>query len=221
MSKVLPGQSNKRGTRADPSGLDYGRIASVYLVFGLLGLFTAWVFSWQSEKIFAGPPNPAASVAATDEPQEAGEQVPTQNFGLIGPFSVTKANEVFRVTVAADVQVNRWSFVEAELLDAERDYLFSFGQELWHETGWDSDGSWAEADETYEMKLTVPSAGQYYLNIKTQGAVAPNYVTVAIHRVYGSSIPHLIFGVLTLLIGIVLNEIANRTIVRIAARGFK
>lgn len=45
--------------------------------------------------------------------------MPTQNYELIGPFKVTLANQVFRIQVTADVQVNRWSFVEAELLDAE------------------------------------------------------------------------------------------------------
>ncbi|WP_043611068.1 hypothetical protein [Ensifer sp. ZNC0028] len=211
----------KQTTGSGPTiaaGLDYGRIASVYICFGLLSLFTAWVFSWESQKIFTGPARMAASSPAAVEADEAGERVPTQNYELIGPFMVTRANQVFRVQVTADVQVNRWSFVEVELLDAEKDYMLSFGQELWHEIGADSDGPWEEADEIYEMKLTIPQPGAYYLNVKAQGPVRANVIRVAISRSYGSSIPHLIFGVLTLSIGLLVNEIVNRTIIRLAKR---
>lgn len=196
--------------------LHQGRIASVYLFFGLLSLFTAWVFSWESQRIFTGPARVAVSAPTAVEADEADKRVPTQNYELIGTFKVTRANQVFRIEVSADVQVNRWSFVEAELLDAEKDYILSFGQELWHEVGADSDGTWEEADEIYEMKLTIPQPGVYYLNIKAQGPVGANFIKVAIGRSHGSSIPHLIFGILTLLAGLVINEIANRTIIRLA-----
>lgn len=209
------GNQNARATETD---LNYGQIASVYLVFGLLGLLTAWIFSWEAETIRAKPTASAALAPKTNPPVEAGEQLPALNYGMIGPFTVTGTNQVFRIRVAADVTTNSWSFVEGELLDAEKEYLLSFGQELWDETGSEDGEFWAEADEIYAMKLTVPHPGQYYLNIKTQGPIVPSQITVAISRVYGSSIPHLAFGVITLLIGLVLNEFANRSITRIAGR---
>lgn len=193
--------------------IDYGKVASVLIAFGLLGLLTAWILSWSAETLFRRS-LPVASPAQPG-PIEAGERFPSRDYALIGPLSVRRANQVLRVSVTADVPLNGWSFVEGEVLDADREYLLSFGKELWHESGRDSDGPWNEADESYEMKLTIPHPGQYYLNIKAQGERLPTNITVSVNRTYGSSIPHLVFGICALLGGLVLNEFANRTVVRI------
>ncbi len=103
------------------------------------------------------------------------------------------------------------------MLDNQKEYLFSFGKELWHETGND-DGALGEADEAYEMKFTVAEPGDYYLKIKTQGDYTPGVITVSLASTVGSSVPHFAFGVITLLIGIVLNEVSNRTLIRLTSR---
>jgi hypothetical protein len=195
--------------------LDYGKIGSVFIFFGLLSLLTALIFSSEREQVFNSLLSPSPILEKKADPAEAGEKFPARNYALIGPFDVKKPDQVLKVTVDTILPQDAWSFVEGEVLDAEKDFLFSFGKELWHETGYDEDGRWDETDNGYEMKLAIPQVGRYYLNIKTQGNHMPDRIRVAIARTLGSSIPHLVFGIFTLLIGIALNEIQNLTITRI------
>jgi hypothetical protein len=208
--------------------VDLGRVAIVFICFGLLGLITAFVLSWPSETYFSSrltqsaPSLPKAAAQADPEldAEEAAEAKahPVLNYALVGPFVVRKANQVLLVRVQADMAKDGWTFVESEVLDARKDYLFSFGKELWHETGVDDEGPWTESDRDYEMKITIPVRGTYYLNIKTQGDQTPDTLYVSIGSAIGSSLPHLWFGIVVLGIGLVLNEVANRTILRLMGR---
>jgi hypothetical protein len=214
--------------RPDDGSVDLGWVAMVFICFGLLGLLTAYIMSQPSTTYFnsrvtqSGPSLPPA--AAKADPEDAAEDVaearahPITNYALVGPFQVRKDNQVLFVRIQADLARDSWSFVESEVLDARKDYLFSFGKELWHETGVDDEGAWVEVDRDYEMKMTIPAKGTYYLNIKTQGDKMPSSFLVAIGGAVGSSLPHLWFGIVVLGIGLVLNEAANRTILRLMSR---
>lgn len=212
-------EENHRTSPADAGEVHLGYVASVFIFFGLLSLITAWVLSTPAATFYNGAVSfhPAA-IAEEAEPLEAGEQYPVMNYALIGPFTIDRPGRVLKVEISAQLPVNNWSFIEAELLDEEQDYLLSFGKELWHENGKDDEGFWDEADRTSDMKLTIPQAGKYHFNIRTQGTYRPGQIFVTLTRSYASSIPHTFFGCITLLIGVVLNEIKNRTILRIMSR---
>jgi hypothetical protein len=68
------------------------------------------------------------------------------------------------------------------------------------------------------MKITFPQPGQYYLNLKSSGSYNPDTVQVTISKKLGSSIPHMVFGIFTLLIGISLYEIRNKTLSKMARK---
>jgi hypothetical protein len=94
--------------------------------------------------------------------------------GTIGPVTVEGRTwvtmEVHQPIEGGTGTFQRWSFVTAELLDAEKEYLASFGGEFWHYAGYD-DGYWDEADESYSATLLVPSSGTYYVRLKAESNV--------------------------------------------------
>lgn len=212
--------------------VDYTKVAYVFIAFGLLSLLTAFVLSFDAESVFhsnvtrqEAPSRPGDIVAgksdtpaSDDDAVEPGEQYPMLSYAIVGPIEVTSDGQVLQVGIDASLPVNSWNFVEGEVLDANKGYLFSFGKELWHEDGTDEDGYWNEADRSYQMKITIPVKGIYYLNIKTEGDKTPDEIYVTIDRAVGSSIPHMIFGILTLAIGLIANEILNRTLTSVVRR---
>ena len=67
----------------------------------------------------------------------------------------------------------RWSFVTAELLDENKNYLSGFGGEFWHYAGSDGGERWREAEDEYEATILVPTSGTYYVRLKTEANVPP------------------------------------------------
>ena len=210
--------NQKKGTPSSEDGVDLGKVATVFIVFGILSLITAWVFSMETQRLFSDTVRTYVSPSVPSQQAVAGEQEEGKDVATIGPITVQRYKEVYEISIASSVPENTWSFVEGEVLDAEKDYLFSFGKELWSETGYDDEGAWRESDNSYSMKLTFPQPGQYYLNLKSSGSYNPDAVQVTISKKRGSSIPHFVFGIFTLLIGLVLNEVRNKTLTKMARR---
>ena len=207
---------NKR-TPFSGDGVDLGKVASVFIVFGIVSLITAWVFSMETQRLFRDTVSTYVYPPVPTQQFLSGEQEEGKDVATIGPITVLKSKEVYEITIASGLPENTWSFVEGEVLDAEKEYLFSFGKELWHETGYD-DGAWRESETSYSMKLTFPEPGQYYLNLKSSGTYNPDALQVDISKKRGSSLPHLVFGLFTLVIGIFLNETRNKTLSKMARR---
>lgn len=205
-------QSSQRPppTAPAPPKIQLGYLASLFIGFGILGLVTAAILAIPADKLYGGSLKYTPPALEEVVPVEAGEQFAARDFAMLGPFTVTRPGQGIWISVGADIPINSWLFIEGELLDAKQNYLMGFGDELWHETGYD-DGAWDETDNEYNLNLSMPEAGEFYLNFKTQGESRPHRIRVNIYRTNGSSVPHLIFGILALLTGLVLNEIANRT----------
>ncbi len=208
--------NQEKGTPSSEDGVDLGKVATVFIIFGILSLITAWVFSMETQRLFSDTVRTYVSPSVPSQRAVAVAQEKGRDVATIGPITVQRYKEVYEISIASSVPENTWSFIEGEVLDAEKDYLFSFGKELWSEAGYDDEGAWRESDNSYSMKLTFPQPGQYYLNLKSSGSYNPDAVQVTISKKRGSSIPHFVFGIITLLIGLVLNEIRNKTILRIA-----
>lgn len=194
--------------------IDLDKVKNVFLFFAIIGLLTAWFFSFDSGTISKNLVRP--TIVAQDGVQAAPE-TDEKYVAAIGPLVVNKFKEVYSVSISSNLPTNSWVFVEGEVLDSEKDYLFSFGQELWHETGYD-EGNWEEAENSYTMKITFPEPGKYYLNFKTQGSSNPDAINVIIKKHRGSSIPHMVFGIICLLIALMLYEKKNKTILSILGK---
>jgi hypothetical protein len=202
---------NKR-TPPSKDGFDFGKVAIVFIVYGIISLITAWAFSMETQRLFSDKIRTYASPSSPNQHAIAGEEEEGKGMATIGPITVQRHKEVYKISIASDIPENNWAFVEGEVLDAEKDYLFSFDKELWHETGSDSDGFWRELQDYYSIKVTFPQPGQYYLNIKTDGSFfTHDTVQVIISKKRGSSIPHMAFGFFALLIGIALNTMRKIT----------
>ena len=124
--------------------------------------------------------------------------------GELGPIIVKKDNSVFELKANQSIKYGKWSYVTAEILDSNKNYLFSFGKELWAESGYDQ-GTWYESDTKIASKFTIQKAGEYYLRLKSKnsGGVLSN-INISVARKNGSSLPHLVAGVFGLLIGVFL-----------------
>jgi len=133
--------------------------------------------------------------------------------GIIGPITVHRPNTVFDVRVHKTVPMMRWAYVGGNVLDAEQEYLFGFGDELWAERGRDSDGRWVERKYSYDVNITLPRAGKYYLEAEVQVGFRQKDkypVTITVARKKGSWVPLAWLGALALLGAIVANQITTR-----------
>ncbi len=93
----------------------------------------------------------------------------------LGPITVEERTWVGveveqSIKPGAGTRYQRWSFVTAELLDQDKEYLSSFGGEFWHYAGYD-DGAWEESEDEYQATLLIPSPGTYYVRLKTEANV--------------------------------------------------
>jgi hypothetical protein len=180
----------------DPNRVDLGKVATVFIIFGLLSLLTSWIYSMETEKVANTSFQPYGNGASAE----------------LGPINVRKHNETYSISIKANLASQSWSHIEGQVLNSNKQYLFAFGKELSYYSGRDSDGAWTELDNDYSMNVTFPKPGTYYLKFNTESDRTPSNIVVKVSKKRGSSLPHLWFGILTLIIGIVMNEIRNRTI---------
>lgn len=124
---------------------------------------------------------------------------------IIGPIHVKQDQSVYSVRVKEILKVGQYSTVNLALLDANKKYLFSFGDDLWAEEGYDSEGYWKETKEYYDIKLTIPEAGKYFLQAGIETSKNKSRVHVEIVPKNGSSLPFLWLGVFVLITAIVMN----------------
>jgi hypothetical protein len=189
---------------------DLFSLSSLLICGALISFFTAWIFTFETSKIYEGRVNTAHYGLNPND--EEGRQVT-----MLGPIEITKPKQVVGVEIATNLPNNSWAFVEGEVLDADKEYLFSFGDEFWHESGYD-DGAWEESYDEYEMKITFTEAGRYYLSIKAQANSNVNEIRVRIGQRLGSGIPHFVLGLVLLACGLAIEEMRAKTISKLIAR---
>ena len=178
--------------------IDWGKVATVCMLVGVVSLLTAWVYSFDGAKVLDVRVTPKAGAQAA----------------ISGPINVAKYNETYTITITASMRSRSWSFIEGQVLDYNKNYLFSFGKDLWDEEGRDADGYWRDINNTYDITVTFPKPGAYYIRLQSEYNKAPRNVTIRVYRQLGSGIPHFWLGILALLAGVLLNEFQNRTISR-------
>lgn len=135
--------------------------------------------------------------------------------GMVGPIQVEEAGrnayvEVYQnIHEGAGSRFERWSHVTVELLDEKKQYLSSFGGGFWHEAGYDGGSHWQEDDDEFETKLAFPSAGTYYLQLKTEANVdfselSPVSLELTGTAWWGNPLPFQVAGYVTLFLGLIM-----------------
>lgn len=164
----------------------------VVFLFGVASLLTALFFATDGKAIAQGTID--------------------KNGGMLGPFPVEKPGQVLTLYVSQPFRTdNVWSFVTGEVLDAEQEYLFSFGEELWRETGYD-EGFWRETKGDFELQVTIPQPGVYHLAFQTErsGPQVGGDLKVRVVTRGGSAVPHFAAGLVALLLAVTLRIVAER-----------
>jgi hypothetical protein len=171
------------------------QLAMVFIIFGIVCLLSALIFSLSKNSILH-------------------KKIPLEG-RVLGPITVDQDNTVYQINVYNPFgSTNQWCFISGEVLNEKKDYLFGFGQELWKESGYDSDGAWTESKTNYDMKITLQK-GTYYLGFESESSTPTGYgsdITIQVEKLRGSSLYFFIAGIVGLIIGVIMNEIANQTI---------
>lgn len=116
-----------------------------------------------------------------------------------GPIVVAKNRPVIYEIKSHFRGINDSSYIYGEVLDEEKDTLYEFGKDSWHESGYDSEGYWSESDMSMTSKLAFSEPGTYYIKLSTENNKLSQF-NIVLSRKSGSGIPHLMMGCYTLLL---------------------
>ncbi len=123
--------------------------------------------------------------------------------GVFGPLNVKEKSAVYNIEIRNQVDLFKWSNIEVNVLDAQKNHLFGFSDGLWRESGRDSDGSWEESKTDTSMKLTFKQPGIYYFDVKAERSDDQGYpIYVEVSQSRGSHLPFMILGFLSLLVAV-------------------
>ncbi len=88
---------------------------------------------------------------------------------IFGPIKVYKGHPKI---IAIDSRYlgadNNYEYISGEVLDENENTLYEFGKELWRESGYDSDGYWAESDTNMSAKLVFSTPGTYFIRFNKE-----------------------------------------------------
>lgn len=76
-------------------------------------------------------------------------------------FNVPEDGQMMRLEIKGRLPLNSWKAIDIEIFDPDGNYLFSYSDELWAETGHDSDGKWTEYRDYTHHDVHFPKKGQY------------------------------------------------------------
>lgn len=128
---------------------------------------------------------------------------------MYGPIVVKKNKPVVCTLKASMCDDNTGIYLTGEVLDEEKETLYEFGKELWHESGYDAEGYWSESDRNLKANLSFTEEGKYYIQFNTDENYMGN-VAVSISTKKGSGIPHLMMGFCILLLVYIFFVMLNR-----------
>jgi len=160
----------------------------IFFAAGVLCLFSGFVLSCKGHQITRKQVNPSG--------------------GMVGPFTIESPKTPCRLRVSQNLSYsgpNKWTWVQFELLDSEKEALFGVGDEVWAEHGYDSDGPWRERKGAYTANFIIREPGTYYLQATTERSSAQidTPISVTLRVGTGSSVPLTWGGILFLVLGVV------------------
>ncbi len=117
---------------------------------------------------------------------------------IIGPIEVSEKQSTLRFQATRNMHVNgNWISVQADVLNENKGFLFSVSDELWYESGRDSEGPWSEAHDMFDAKFTL-GKGKYYIAIQAEysSGMRP-YLFVRVSEVFGATSLLLVVGIVS------------------------
>ena len=126
---------------------------------------------------------------------------------IVGPIKVKNKPVICKVMAHFSGE-NTSSYLSGEVLDENKDTLYEFGKDLWHESGYDSDGYWSESDRKMTAYLTFKDKGTYYIQFNTDENNMYN-ISVTFQLVKNSYVAHSKAGTLALLLAMIVFYLLN------------
>ena len=121
-----------------------------------------------------------------------------------GPVIIKDKPKICTIHASSYCLNNSHFYLSGEVLDEEKETLFEFGKEFWHEDGYDSEGYYSEGDYNSDIDLTFDKPGKYYIQFHSDNVIKtdkmPYEVNVTIKLKKGSALPYLYFGLLGVII---------------------
>jgi hypothetical protein len=87
---------------------------------------------------------------------------------LMGPYKLAKKG-VYRIDTRMPGLNNSSQYVEFTLMDAEKEPLAQFDADFYHESGYDSEGSWSESSTSKNYYFVIDGPGDYYVEVTPEG----------------------------------------------------
>jgi len=151
-------------------------LGPVFVGFGVLCLGTVIGMSMRSGFYENGVATAWETPKGEAVRTEVGEEVPTDSLGLLGPIRIPEDNLQVGVRVQQEIEegigdtFSRWNFITLALLDENKNYLLSFGGDVWNYAGSSGGDHWQEEETSYRTTLEFPSAGTYYIRIRGESS---------------------------------------------------
>jgi len=90
----------------------------------------------------------------------------SQNGLLLGPVQMDKVNTVYRTIMkASGIQDNQFTWVGAELINAQNQAVNALVGDFWRESGRDSEGPWSESKLKTKDHFRLTTPGEYYFRL--------------------------------------------------------
>jgi hypothetical protein len=202
-SETLNGSDN---APTEDDRVHLGKLALVFIGFAILYLATAYYFD------------------LTDQTKTESSVTTGQ---LYGPIETTSKNTLIEIELINPDVHNSWSFVQTTVLDEKKRYVTGFGSNFFHESGRSYEGNWVESEARGDVKITLPDPGKYFLKFAVSGArtndrtgqdlTQKGRLDVTVRHKKGTSAFYLILGLAILVIGVILNEVRNQTIISVVS----
>ncbi len=126
---------------------------------------------------------------------------------IVGPIKVKNKPVICKVMAHFSGE-NTSSYLSGEVLDENKDTLYEFGKDLWHESGYDSDGYWSESDRKMTAYMTFKDKGTYYIQFNTDEKNMYN-ISVTMQLVRNSYVAHSKAGTLALMLAMIVFYLLN------------
>ena len=135
------------------------------------------------------------SLAAQDFLEAPTEAIPFSTSGNFAnkdkaySFKVPEDGQMMRLEFRGTMPMNKWKAIDMEVYDTNWKYLFSYHDELWAETGTDSDGRWTEHRRVAYIEQRFPKKGEYFVYLsdssKTNRSTANSQYTFRVVPIRG------------------------------------
>ncbi len=132
-----------------------------------------------------------------------------QEGSIYGPIKVKKGQSKICTIKASFSGDNASTYLSGEVLDEDKDTLYEFGKDFWHESGYDSEGYWSESERKMKTDLTFSEEGTYYIQFNTEENSMYN-ISIKIEVKKGTGIPHLMMGTIVLILLCIIFILNNR-----------